>query len=283
MALRKNLELLLGRIVYGDGYADLGKQVSFTDDYIFYSVMEDPDNCREFLERVLNIKVAELKYVTGQKSIRNRKLARGIRLDVYVRDMDGNSYDIEMQTTTEKNIAKRIRYYHSEMDGYQIRKGESYDKLKKNIVIFVCTYDPFDDNKSVYTFKKTCVENTNLALEDETISIILNSEGSREGITNELSNVLDYIKTGESKDDYTMRLLEKVRQLNDDWDWRDRQMTLRMKLKEQYEAGRDFAKTEANITAVVKMLKLGIPEDTVQTEYPNEFEEGKKRYREQNK
>ena len=283
MALRKNLELLLGRIVYGDSYADLGKQTSFTDDYIFYSVMEDPDNCREFLERVLNIKVAELKYVTGQKSIRNRKLARGIRLDVYVRDMDGNSYDIEMQTTTEKNIAKRIRYYHSEMDGYQIRKGESYDKLKKNIVIFVCTYDPFDDNKSVYTFKKTCVENTNLALEDETISIILNSEGSREGITNELSNVLDYIKTGESKDDYTMRLLEKVRQLNDDWDWRDRQMTLRMKLKEQYEAGRDFAKTEANITAVVNMLELGVEESKIKDKYPTEFEEGKKRYQEQNK
>lgn len=29
------------------------------------------------------------------------------------------------------------------MDGYQIRKGLKYKYLKKLIVIFICTYDPY--------------------------------------------------------------------------------------------------------------------------------------------
>lgn len=42
--------------------------------------------------------------------------------------------------------------------------------------------------------------------------------------------------------------------------------------------GRVEGKTEANIDAVVNMLKLGIDESSVKECYPNEFEEGKKRF-----
>ncbi len=47
---------------------------------------------------------------------------------------------------------------------------------------------------------------------------------------------------------------------------------------EGWTKGRAEGKTEANIDAVVNMLKLGIDESSVKECYPNEFEEGKKRF-----
>ena len=39
------------------------------------------------------------------------------------KDNQGNVYDIEMQSTEETDLHLRTRYYHSEMDSYQIRAG----------------------------------------------------------------------------------------------------------------------------------------------------------------
>lgn len=53
-------------------------------------------------------------------------IGKGIRIDIYVKDSDGNVYDIEMQTTEETDLHLRTRYYHSEMDGYQIRVANRF-------------------------------------------------------------------------------------------------------------------------------------------------------------
>lgn len=278
MTLKRLLKIALRR--YSESPEEF---IEFTNDYMFCSVMENPEYCKEFLERVLGITIVELKYTVKQKSIRNRYNSRGIRLDVYAVDAAGNSYDIEMQTTRDIYLPERIRYYHSEMDGYKIRKGEKYNKLGKNVVIFVCTYDPFADGKSVYTFKKYCAENKDIALEDGMLSVILNAEGNREGIDENLINLLDYIKTGTATDEYTGKLLERVQELNSDYDWRDRHMTFRMKLEERYEAGTKNGINIANTNAVVNMLSLGVDEDEIRKIYPDEFEEGKKRYSEDRK
>lgn len=218
---------------------DTGEYVRFTDDHMFCTVMEDEEYCKEFLQRVLDIEISKLVYVSQQKYIRNRINSRGIRLDVYVVDTDGNTYNIEMQTTHETHLGKRIRYYHSEMDGYQIRKGKSYRELGKNIVIFVCTYDPFGDNRSVYTLKNKCIENDKIEIEDEILTVILNAQGERDGVAGGLKNLLDYIKTGESIDEYTEKLEAKVREINDDNDWRNRNMTFKMKLRSVYDDAYD--------------------------------------------
>ena len=83
------------------------------------------------------------------ETIKGTFLGKGIRIDIYAKDSDGNAYDIEMQTTEEKDLHLRTRYYHSEMDSYQIRAGQKYFNLKQSIVIFICTYDPFKNNKSI--------------------------------------------------------------------------------------------------------------------------------------
>ena len=211
--------------------------IPITDDFMFCTVMEDKKKCKEFLQRVLKIKIVKIKTVRRQMDIKTGKDAKGIRLDVYVIDSDGNAYDIEMQTYRADNIGKRVRYYHSEMDNYQIKKGASYSDLKKNIVIFICTFDYFGLNRSIYTFKSTCQEDFSISLEDEQVSIFLNTQGNRDDVDADLGYVLDYMKTGKALDAYTKSLEQSVRLMNDDDDWRNRHMTLQMKMDEQREMG----------------------------------------------
>ena len=235
--------------------------IGITDDYMFCTVMEDVDKCKEFLQRVLKIEIKSIKVISSQKHIRNRKGSHGIRLDVYVTDYANNTYDIEMQTTFQKDLAKRTRYYHSEMDGYLIRKGENYSKLGRNIVIFVCTFDFFNENKSIYTFRNTCKESSNLLLDDGLETIILNIHGNREDIDESLSNVLDYMKTGTPNDDYTQSIADSVSTLNNDNDWRDRQMTIGMKLYDKYLEGLEEGESiglEQSLQ-IINLYSQGVP------------------------
>ena len=72
-------------------------KIDIRDDMMFCSVFHNPEDCREFLQRIMGIRIAELRIVQEQKSMQSRYQGKGVRLDIYVRDVEGNSYDIEMQ------------------------------------------------------------------------------------------------------------------------------------------------------------------------------------------
>lgn len=212
--------------------------IDITDDVMFGSVFRDKDDCKEFLERILGIKIAELIIVEEQKSMKTKLAGKGIRIDVYVRDSVGNSYDIEMQTSDTGELDLRSRYYHSEMDGYQIKKGKKYKSLKQSIVIFVCTFDLFQDNRSIYTFETICRENTSIVLSDKRRTYFININGDRTELNQKTINLLDYIKTGKPTDDYTRHLQEKVEEIRSDDEWRENYMTMEMKLDQRFEDGK---------------------------------------------
>ena len=60
--------------------------------------------------------------------------SKGIRLDIYLEDDDNTVFNLEMQTTTYKELPKRSRYYQGIIDLNMIEKGESYDIQTKNKV-----------------------------------------------------------------------------------------------------------------------------------------------------
>ena len=101
------------------------------------SVIPDKEKCKELLQRILKIKLAEIEVVEPQKVMKTTLIGKGIRIDIYAKDSEGNVYDIEMQTTEETDLHLRTRYYHSEMDSYQICAGQKYFNLKQSVVIFI--------------------------------------------------------------------------------------------------------------------------------------------------
>ena len=157
-------------------------KIGITDDVMFCTVLSNSEDCREFLQRILGIEIEEIVVVGTQVSMKSNFHAKGVRLDVYAKDKKGNAYDIEMQTTKMRELPLRSRYYHSEMDSYQIAAGEKYGNLKHSIVIFVCNFDLFVKNRSVYTFESICREDTEIHLQDKRKTIFININGSREGV-----------------------------------------------------------------------------------------------------
>ena len=212
-------------------------KIGITDDVMFCTVLSNSEDCREFLQRILGIEIEEIVVVGTQVSMKSNFHAKGVRLDVYAKDKKGNAYDIEMQTTKMRELPLRSRYYHSEMDSYQIAEGEKYGNLKHSIVIFVCNFDLFAKNRSVYTFESICREDTEIHLQDKRKTIFININGSREGVPKELAHLLDYLKTKTPTDGFTERLEQRVVEIRRDTEWRDGYMTLEMKMDEKYEQG----------------------------------------------
>lgn len=147
------------------------------------------------------------------------------------------------------------------MDCYQILYGQDYKELKSSIVIFLCTFNLFDQNRSIYTFQSLCREEPKISLMDHRQTIFVNINGSRQDLSPELANFLDSLKTTEPTDDFTDRLNSSVKKLRNDFDWRENYMTLEMKLKEQYNAsikqGREEGKAEAIMDLIRQKLANG--------------------------
>lgn len=208
------------------------EELELQDDFMFGAVMSKAELCRPFLERVLDVRIHHIDYIKKQETMEADSGTKGIRLDIYVEDNERTVYNVEMQTSRRSYSPKRIRYYQDLIDINQIMKGEDYCKLKKNIVIFVCTFDPFGINLPKYTFCNTCQEKNSLLLEDETEKIILNTKGIKGIINKELENLLRYIETGVPVDDYTALLDSEVRLIRSNEKWRMRYMTLSLKYAE---------------------------------------------------
>ena len=117
------------------------EELDITDPFIFAKVMSEKELCKPLLENILNIKIRDIVYVDYEETIQMTVKSKGIRLDIYVEDDDNTVFNLEMQTTTYKELPKRSRYYQGIIDLNMIEKGESYDILKESYVIFICTFE----------------------------------------------------------------------------------------------------------------------------------------------
>ena len=144
--------------------------------------------------------------------------SKGIRLDIMADDEEGSRYSVEMQNENEYNINKRSRYYHSMMDLDLLQRGERYQDLRKNIVIFICTFQPFVKfRRHRYVFEKRCLQEPELALDDEMTTVILSTKGSEKDIDEEMLSFLRYMEDSReevaagSEGDLVKLVHEKVR------------------------------------------------------------------------
>lgn len=91
------------------------QELEFKDAFMFAEVMSDAESCRGVLERILGIPIRKVM-VHAEHVLFVNPETRGVRLDVYADDEHGTVYNVEMQTTDNKNLPKRSRYYQGQMD-----------------------------------------------------------------------------------------------------------------------------------------------------------------------
>ena len=181
------------------------EELTFTDDFMFGRIMQNPEICKGLLERLLEIKIEKVEYPTLQKSISPHYKSKGVRLDVYVQDSN-RVFDIEIQNFLDENLPKRTRYYQSMMDIDLLLKGNNYTQLKESFVIFVCKEDFFGENMPCYFFTNTCRDKPDLQLGDKSYKVIFNASAFENEKNLEKKSILEYIIDKKSTSEFTTKL-----------------------------------------------------------------------------
>lgn len=215
------------------------EDLTFTDDFMFCKVLTNNLNlCKELLEMILNVKIRKIENVIEQKAINITADAKSVRLDVYVEDDGETIYNIEMQTTTPKNLPKRMRYYEGMIDMNQLEKGNDYKLLKKTYIIFICLNNPWDRGRHFYTFNNRCEEDQTLLLGDEATKVVISTEGNLDDVSSEIADFLEYLRTGTVKEgSLASRIDEAVQKARKHEEWKVEYMTLLMRDNEKREEG----------------------------------------------
>ena len=103
------------------------QDLTLKNSFMFAAVMTDAENCKALLERVLEIEIDHV-VVDKEKSFVYHPEYKSVRLDVYAKDEEGSHFNVEMQVA-KKEIVKRARYYHSQLDMNILLAGMDYENL----------------------------------------------------------------------------------------------------------------------------------------------------------
>ena len=249
------------------------EELTIQDNFLFQKVMQNKRICKRLIEEILQIKIKKIAYPISEKSIDIRTNSKSVRLDVYVQDDKDTIYNIEMQTTNPKSsqmeseLPKRTRYYQAMIDMDLVGKGKTYDELNQTYIIFICTFDPFGQDRYAYTFRNICAEDTKIELADQTTKLFLNAKGSKGDVTEHTKAFLQYVNGLPTEDRFTKMIDEEVIRTKKEEKWRREYMTLEMELqkikKEGIEQGRietaiELMKEKFPLEKIAKITKLSV-------------------------
>lgn len=198
----------------------LEKLKKFSNSYTFAKVMSsNPDLCKRVIERLLGIEIQDLEIVTPEADI-PRVDERGVRCDVLASNQ-GGYFEVEMQTYSERALGRRIHYLDSMIETLSTEKGQVYLEIPNRVIIFICTYDPFEKDLSLYPFKLICERDSEIVLETGSTILIVNASTCEEGLSKDLENFLQYVQNGtiESSDGLLNDLNQAVAKAIRDESW----------------------------------------------------------------
>ncbi len=244
------------------------KKIPVSNHYAFSSVFtHDLEVTGEFISALIGKPISKVVIADRDKVMEEAFDAKGIRFDVYLKDEEGESFDLELQISDERSIEKRVRYYQSILTADALSKGERYRELKDSYVIFICVgNDPIGLGKTVYEIENTIVSAGNRLFKDGIHSYIFNFSSSRESSGNQvIEEIANYFYNDDVTGKLTKRIDEIVRELNNNVTWREKVMTWEQEkeaLAETYfEKGKAEGKAEGLVRGknevALAMLKKG--------------------------
>jgi predicted transposase/invertase (TIGR01784 family) len=142
-----------------------------TIDYAFKRLFGDPNHVavlvhllNAIFEGVFQVGGVEILTPFLEKDFEDDKLAV---LDLRVRDTQGRTYILEMQTALRAGLPSRLVYYLSATYSEQLREGESYAKLAPAICICFLNQEVLPSATSFHTRFRLCSLEEHLVLTDQ--------------------------------------------------------------------------------------------------------------------
>ena len=215
------------------------ESLTFTDDFIFSRVMHDENICRQVVELILGVRIGKIRYLSAQDEQKTDPDSMRIIMDVFLRD-ENRIINVEVQTGHKKELPKRSRYYQSVADVSTTSTGTKYRDLPENILIFICTFDPFDRDFPRYTFQYICNEDKRLKLKDGSLRIFLNTKATElSALDQKLQAFYHYLQGGIAESSLTQEIFSKITTLKNNALERRFYMTLALKLADARYDGYD--------------------------------------------
>ncbi|OXC13139.1 MULTISPECIES: Rpn family recombination-promoting nuclease/putative transposase [Lactobacillus] len=222
----------------------------FSEDKVFGEIMSNPAFCRHVLQGILpEIPIKKIFPPKKQEVIIDpeHRDQKDVRLDIFVEDINGNLYNIEMQRSDDDDIARRMRYYASKNDQrYTLHQGYTYNDLKNVFIIFLCTFKTKQKVAIKSTYQTINVDNHADILQDGLTKIIINSNGVPDGT--ETETLLNLVKLMKDLPVHGDKLFDKaqkrIESMNADPEWRDTIMDFETRMLEREQVGEKKGRME---------------------------------------
>ena len=134
------------------------QELTIKDPFMFAAAMSDEAQCRTLLSIILKMEILDVSVIT-EKTIAYHPEYHGVRLDVLaIETGTKRRFNVEVQVKDNKNLPKRSRYYHAQLDMDALLTGIDYNELPDTYVIFICDYDPVGSQLYRYTLFNLCKE-----------------------------------------------------------------------------------------------------------------------------
>lgn len=208
------------------------EDLNLLDDFLFNSVVNYPGIGEKFIRELLRVilgrnfgklTVVPQKFYPGSDTDKH-----GARLDVYIEEdcTDNSEHDIRVyDIEPDKNIKdvtvlpQRVRFYHAKIDANSLKSGESYQMLKKVMVILITPYDPFGLNRMIYTIRSKCEEAPSMPYDDGAYTLFLYTKGTEGDPPEELKQLLRYMEhttEGNAKNDNLRNIHQMINLVKQD-------------------------------------------------------------------
>lgn len=260
------------------------KELNLCDDFLFDVVTEDLNSCKDILEMILGWDIKEIRHKEGQKVVHNLPGKRGIRMDFFVEDAEGQIFNVEMQKENRGNIPKRTRYYQALVDSPMLRSGaRGFDELKPIYIIVICDFDLYGRGLYEYDFSSMCKQIPELEMGDDSHKIILNTKGTNKAeATPTLIEFLKYVSDSSEgnvhpdSDERLKDLHRRISAIKNSAKMEVSYMTMEerdeMIRDEGYEIGMERGCKETLIGQICRKLKKGKTAEQIADELEEELE-----------
>lgn len=252
------------------------RRLNLINAFIFSASTEKPENAKFIakliIEGATGKKVGEIS-VTQEKTLFGIDIgSHGIRMDLYIEEFENERvakvYDIEPNTYRTTELPMRSRYSQALTDVKLLDKGKGYQTLPEYMSIWILPFDPFGENRMLYTVKNCVEENPQIDYNDGVTKLFLYVGGELGG-SEELKKLLNYMSKSEKEnvlDPELLQLHNIVEEVREDRKAGEQYMTLQEYLEYEIEEGIEAgiqARLQERVDAAVQERIDAVIQETV--------------------
>ncbi len=247
------------------------QKADFKNNNVFtWVVSENEDICLELLQMILpELNISEIKEIQKEDSIKNSDIFRGVRFDVFVTDVTGRMYDIEMQIANYHDLSKRMSYYQSNLVGRSLKAGQSFVEKVDTYVIFICDFDFGGAGLAKYTTNLVLAE-TGKVLDTGEHNIILNVKAKDfSTVSKSLKSFLEFVNNGIVTDTFTGRIEAGIVELKKNTGKRSHFMDYEQHIATERYYARQEARTAMIEQTIKSLVEKGYSKEKIVADIAN--------------